>query len=109
MNYAFQDAQSLYMVLDLLPGGDMRYYLIREGPLNEQQLKFTIACTLQGLECLHSRGVVHRDLKPENLLVDGDGYVKVTDLGVARVIAPDSLQDAVPVTSGTPGYMRNAL
>jgi len=106
MNYAFQDKQNLYMVLDLHTGGDMRYYLLREGPLNEVQLKFVIACVIQGLECLHMKGIIHRDLKPENLLVDSDGYVKITDLGVARCIVKSSLKDAVPVTSGTPGYMR---
>lgn len=54
-----------------------------------------------GLEYLHSKNVVHRDIKPENLVLDIDGYVKVTDLGVARVWKPDNSQD----TSGTPGYM----
>jgi len=53
------------------------------------------------LEYLHSKNVIHRDIKPENLVLDTDGYVKVTDLGVARIWKPDNSQD----TSGTPGYM----
>ena len=53
------------------------------------------------LEYLHNNNVIHRDVKPENLVLDTDGYVKLTDLGVARVWKEENAQD----TSGTPGYM----
>lgn len=56
---------------------------------------------MAGLEHMHGKNVIHRDIKPENLVMDTDGYVKVTDLGVARVWKPDNSSD----TSGTPGYM----
>jgi len=50
---------------------------------------------------MHTKGVIHRDIKPENLVVDGDSYVRITDLGIARLVSPDNSQE----TSGTPGYM----
>ena len=50
---------------------------------------------------MHSQGVMHRDIKPENLLLDENGYVRITDMGISRVWTPDNAQD----TSGTPGYM----
>ena len=50
---------------------------------------------------MHNNNVIHRDVKPENLVLDTDGYVKLTDLGVARVWKEDNASD----TSGTPGYM----
>jgi serine/threonine protein kinase len=53
------------------------------------------------LEFLHSKSILHRDIKPENLVFDEAGYMKVTDLGIARVWNPDNAKD----TSGTPGYM----
>lgn len=53
------------------------------------------------MEYLHSKGIIHRDIKPENLVLDKDGYLKLTDLGVARKYRPDNSTD----TSGTPGYM----
>lgn len=53
------------------------------------------------LEYLHVNNIIHRDIKPENLVIDEIGYVRVTDLGIARVWKPDNSQD----TSGTPGYM----
>lgn len=54
-----------------------------------------------GLEYMHTKGVMHRDVKPENLVIDKDRYVRITDLGIARVLSPDNGSD----TSGTPGYM----
>ena len=41
------------------------------------------------------------NIKPENIVMDYDGYMRVTDLGVARYWKPDNSSD----TSGTPGYM----
>lgn len=53
------------------------------------------------MEYIHSNGIIHRDLKPENLLLDSKGYLRVTDLGIAKVWTPENGND----TSGTPGYM----
>ena len=53
------------------------------------------------LEYLHVKSILHRDIKPENLVFDEEGYLRVTDLGIARVWNPDNAKD----TSGTPGYM----
>ena len=53
------------------------------------------------LEYLHNNNIIHRDIKPENLVLEDNGYVRVTDLGIARVWKPENSQD----TSGTPGYM----
>ena len=66
-------------------------------------IEFIIACIIIGLEYLHNNGIIHRDIKPENLVLEGKGYVRLTDLGVARVWYPENAQD----TSGTPGYMGN--
>lgn len=42
------------------------------------------------LEYLHNNSIIHRDIKPENLVLDQNGYLRVTDLGVARVWKPDN-------------------
>lgn len=101
MNYAFEDRENLYLVIDLMQGGDLRYHLAKHKKFNEEQSKFFIACMLLALEYLHQKSILHRDIKPENLVFDSNGYLKITDLGIARVWNPDNSKD----TSGTPGYM----
>ena len=64
-------------------------------------LEFMVACIIVGLEYMHVNGVIHRDIKPENLVLEGNGYVRITDLGIARIFQVENSSD----TSGTPGYM----
>ena len=50
---------------------------------------------------MHAQNIIHRDIKPENLVFDNDGYLRLTDFGVAKIQTPDNANE----TSGTPGYM----
>ncbi|CAD8131941.1 unnamed protein product [Paramecium octaurelia] len=99
--FAFQDRENLFLVLDYMQGGDLRYHIGRMRRFSEDQTRFFMACIFLGLEHMHSKNIIHRDIKPENLVLDKNGYVRITDLGIARVLRPDNAQD----TSGTPGYM----
>ena len=98
---AFQDFNNLYLVMDLFKGGDMRYHLFLNKKFNEMQSKFFIANIILGLEYIHKNKIIHRDIKPENLVLDQNGYLAITDFGIAKKIEKSSLPDA----SGTPGYM----
>lgn len=101
MQFAFQDYQNLYIGLDLLTGGDLRYHISRNNSFNEEQAKFIIACVILALDYIHSNNILHRDLKPENLVLDSKGYIKLTDFGIAKYYYKDNSTE----TSGTPGYM----
>lgn len=101
MHFSFQDFENLYLVMDLLTGGDLRYHISRYKKFTEDQTKFFISCILLGLEYIHSKKIIHRDIKPENLVCDKFGYVHITDFGVAK----KNMKDNSSETSGTPGYM----
>ena len=103
MHYAFQDYDNLYLVLDLLTGGDLRYQISRHPRqyFSEIQTKFFISCLIEALFYIHSKKIIHRDIKPENLIFDENGYLHITDFGIAKFYNKNNSHE----TSGTPGYM----
>ena len=101
MYFSFQDFSNLYLVLDYLTGGDLRYHISIHQRFNEKETKFFISNIILGLEYIHSKNIIHRDIKPENLVLDNKGYLRITDFGVAKI----NLKDNSSETSGTPGYM----
>jgi serine/threonine protein kinase len=101
MNCAFQDFENLYLVMDLLTGGDLRYHTCKYRRFSEIKTRFFFACIILGLEYIHSNNIIHRDIKPENLVFDDKGYLRITDFGVAKIRKEDNSSE----TSGTPGYM----
>ena len=101
MHYAFQDRDNLYLVMDLLNGGDLRFHISRYRKFSEEQTRFFLANIIYAIDYIHSNNVIHRDIKPENLVLDDKGYVRITDFGIAKENMPDNSSE----TSGTPGYM----
>ena len=101
MHYSFQDSDNLYLIMDLLTGGDLRYHICKKRFFTEDQTKFFLSCILLGLEYCHYYHIIHRDIKPENLVLDSKGYVHITDFGIAKLQVENNHKE----TSGTPGYM----
>ena len=101
--YSFQDHENLYLVMDFLKGGDLRYHICKNRNITEDQTRFFLSCLILGLEFIHSHSLIHRDIKPENLLMDSKGYIRITDFGISSVYNKNK-KNAYD-TSGTPGYM----
>ena len=101
MHFSFQDINSLYLVMDLITGKDLRYHLSQKKKFSSEISKFFLACTILGLEYIHYNNILHRDIKPDNLVIDKNGYVKITDFGISREIGKLIKGES----SGTPGYM----
>ena len=105
---SFSDHDSLYMLLDYVPGGELFSYLRKLRRFDERVARFYISEIVLVLEYLHEQqgGVAYRDLKPENLLLDGDGHIKLVDFGFAKRLGHDGESPVETYTlCGTPEYL----
>ncbi|KAL0073607.1 kinase-like protein [Phycomyces blakesleeanus] len=103
MHYAFQDDENLFMALDLMPGGDLRFLLENIGTLSELEVRFQVAEIALCLDYLHQQRIAHRDVKPENILLDQHGHAHLSDFNIAtRFDQYSPLQWSV---AGSPAYM----
>jgi len=84
LNYAFQTATKLFLILDYCPGGDLGQLIQREGYLSEEQAKVYMAEVILALEDLHKSDIIFRDLKPDNVVIDKDGHALLTDFGLSK-------------------------
>ena len=100
LKYAFTTTSDLFLILDLMIGGDLGFHLCRKGRFSVAESKYYAARTLLGLAAMHELEIVYRDLKPENILMDEDGRTKISDLGLACRVP----QGGQTGTCGTRGY-----
>jgi Tol biopolymer transport system component len=106
-----------FISMELVDGMTLRE-ILEAGAMPPRRALQVAAPIADGLAKAHEAGIVHRDLKPENLMVSHDGFGKILDFGLARLVAdPDSRAGGPPVatitahgtnpgtTMGTVGYM----
>ncbi|KAE8454456.1 hypothetical protein EG329_000079 [Mollisiaceae sp. DMI_Dod_QoI] len=99
---SFSDHDSLYMLLDYCPGGEVFSYLRKAKRFDENTSRFYAAEIVLILEYLHeTEGVAYRDLKPENLLLDAEGHIKLVDFGFAKRLGNRETY----TLCGTPEYL----
>ena len=104
-----------YIAMELVEGRTLRD-LLAEQPIPIRKLLEIGAQAAEGLAKAHAAGIVHRDLKPENLMITKDGFVKILDFGLAKLVEAVSEQASALPTAvapptepgtvlGTVGYM----
>jgi serum/glucocorticoid-regulated kinase 2 len=103
LKYAFQNKEKLYFCLEFCPGGELFFHLQRVENFDEEVTRFYSAQMVLALEHLHKQDVIYRDLKPENVLINHDGYIKLTDFGLAKENVITN-KDAMSFC-GTPEYL----
>ena len=100
-DWGAEDDLTYYMVMEYVPGTDLRDVLVTRGCLEPAQAAEVVAALCDALHAAHSEGLVHRDVKPENVLLARNGKVKVADFGIAVVVDADRT-----APGGVPGTLR---
>lgn len=101
LRYSFQDIEYMYLVVDLMSGGDLRFHISRK-TFTEEAVRFWISELGCALRYIHGQKIIHRDVKPDNVLLDGEGHVHLTDFNVASDIIPGKVLTS---KSGTLAYL----
>src|SRR5215510_9679937 len=110
-----RDGDTTFVAMELVDGRTLRD-LVASGPMPVRKVLNVAAQVAEGLAKAHGAGIVHRDLKPENVMVSKDGFVKILDFGLAKLMETDtSGVSALPTIAqpetrpgtvmGTVGYM----
>jgi len=84
----FEDADHVYIVMELCSGGELFDRIIQKGHYSEADAATLIRTMLKVVAACHQNDIIHRDLKPENFLLDGpsdDAELKATDFGLSVI------------------------
>jgi serine/threonine-protein kinase len=100
---AGEDYDVAYVAMELLEGTDLAAFAMKENKLPIKEVMRIIRAVADGLDYAHGKGVVHRDIKPANIMLLKNGEIKITDFGIARVVATSTTQTGTVL--GTPSYM----
>ncbi|XP_028086215.1 CBL-interacting protein kinase 23-like isoform X1 [Camellia sinensis] len=95
----------IYIVLELVTGGELFDKIASKGRLKEDEARKYFQQLINAVDYCHSRGVFHRDLKPENLLLDANEVLKVSDFGLSALPQQVREDGLLHTTCGTPNYV----
>ena len=102
MVFCFQTEERIYFIMPFVRGGELFQQLRKLRFFPEEKVRFYSAIIGLSLEYLHTHGIVYRDIKPENILIDADGYLRLVDFGMAKVLQGDEKATSF---CGTPEYL----
>ncbi|KAJ1500627.1 3-phosphoinositide dependent protein kinase-1 [Coelomomyces lativittatus] len=99
--FTFQDPKALYFVLEWAEHGEILSMLRKVGAFDVVATQFYMAEILEGMDYLHSLGILHRDLKPENILLDKHMHIKLADFGTAKILSTTTTTTTTTINNPT--------
>ena len=94
----------LFIVMEYVPGTDLKTILKQRGRLNIQEAIELITQASAGVGYAHRAGLIHCDIKPQNMLVTPEKRLKVLDFGIARALSAISPDERTDIVWGSPQY-----
>jgi eukaryotic-like serine/threonine-protein kinase len=104
---ATTDDGAVLLIMEYVEGPTLAQRMA-DGPLETDDALAILRALADAVDYLHAQGVIHRDIKPANILLDREGRVKLTDLGIASAAQATGITTAGTVL-GTPAYMAPEL
>ena len=98
------DNGRLYIVMEYVPGTDLKSYLKRKGHFSVRETLSLMIQACAGVGYAHRAGIVHCDIKSQNFIITPDQRLKVTDFGIARALASIQPEEKSEVVWGSPQY-----
>lgn len=102
----YETENSIYMVLELLEGGNLYHQIKKNGIFSENDTKYFMSAILKGIMCLHENDIIHRDIKPENILFRSKNITEagicIGDFGLSTF---KNLPHFLFARCGTPGFV----
>ena len=80
----YTDPYNLYYLYEFLPAGPLKVYIKLNKKLSLEQSKFYLACIITTLDYIHKKNIIHRDLRPENILINNNGYIKLSEFTFSK-------------------------
>ena len=102
MIFCFQTEERIYFIMPFIRGGELFQHLRTEKFFKEDKARFYAASMGLALEYLHNHAIVYRVIKPENILIGEDGYLKLIDFGMAKMLKGNEKATSF---CGTPEYL----
>ncbi len=102
MVFCFQTEERIYFIMPFIRGGELFQHLRTEKFFKEDKVRFYAASIGIALDYLHNHGIIYRDIKPENILIGEDGYLKLIDFGMAKMVQGNEKAESF---CGTPEYL----
>ena len=98
-----ESGEAVYICMECVEGPTLESLMASGRALSPKTILDIIRQAAIALDYAHSKGIVHRDVKPGNLMLHQDRVVKITDFGIAKIMAEDATLTGPAL--GTPNYM----